>query len=73
MTTKKTDRPGPVFHPEEVSALSDLIDDLCAELAIAPEDAARKAVAARLIAIAAQGERRPGRLREALLGDEDTR
>jgi hypothetical protein len=59
---------GASFDPEDIEAMSLAFDDLCKALSLGETDElARQDLAARVIALAAAGERNPDRLRDRLL------
>ena len=56
-----------VFNPEDITAMSMALDDICKELNLRDDGAAREVVAVRIIDLAKSGERRRTRLRDRVL------
>ena len=56
-----------VFDPKDVTAMSMALDDICKELSLRDDDAAREVIAARITDLARAGERSPTRLRDRVL------
>jgi hypothetical protein len=56
-----------VFGPKDITAMSMALDDVCKELNLRDDSAAREVVAVRIIDLAKRGERSPTRLRDRLL------
>jgi len=57
------------FGPHEIKAMSMALDDVCNELKIDGDAAAREIIAIRIIEFARRGERSPTKLRDRLLQD----
>jgi hypothetical protein len=55
------------FAPDEIVAMSMALDDVCKELRIYDDPAARETIAIRIIELAQRGERSPTKLRDRLL------
>jgi hypothetical protein len=55
------------FAPEEIVAMSMALEDVCKELRIYGDSAARETIAVRIIELAQRGERSPTKLRDRLL------
>ena len=58
---------GPFFAPEDITAMSMALDDVCKALHIDGDCEARETIAFRIIALAQRGERDPTKLRDRLL------
>jgi hypothetical protein len=56
-----------VFDPKDIAAMSMALDDICKELNLGDDSAAREVVAVRVIDLAKSGERNPTRLRDRVL------
>jgi hypothetical protein len=56
-----------VFDPKDITAMSMALDDICKELNLRDDSAARDVIAARIIDLAQAGERDPTRLRDRVL------
>jgi hypothetical protein len=56
-----------VFDPKDITAMSMALDDICKELNLPDDGAARKVIAVRIIDLAKTGERSPTRLRDRVL------
>ena len=56
-----------VFDPEDITAMSMALDDICKELNLRDDSAAREVMAVRIIDLAKSGERSPTRLRDRVL------
>jgi hypothetical protein len=56
-----------VFDPKDVTAMSMALDDICKELNLRDDGAAREVIAVRIIDLAKSGERSPTRLRDRVL------
>jgi len=55
------------FGPNEITAMSMALNDVCKELQIDGDSTAREAIAIRIIELARRGERSPTKLRDRLL------
>jgi hypothetical protein len=55
------------FNPEDVTAMSMALDDVCAALKLRDDSAAKQVIAARIIDLAQTGERSPTQLRDRIL------
>lgn len=56
------------FAPQDITAMSMALNDVCKELSISKDDtAARQAVAVRIVELAQRGERSPTKLRDRVL------
>jgi hypothetical protein len=59
---------GPVFEPDDISAMSMAFDDVCKALLVpAHNERARRVIASRIIELARRGERSPTHLRDQVL------
>jgi hypothetical protein len=58
---------GEAFQPHDVKAMSMALDDVCKELKLDGNAAAKETVAIRIIELARGGERSPTRLRDRVL------
>jgi hypothetical protein len=58
-----------VFDPKDITAMSMALDDICKELNLRDDSAAREVIAVRIINLAKIGERSPARLRDRVLQD----
>ena len=58
-----------VFEPRDITAMSMALDDVCNELKIAGDNAAREVIAIRIVELAKRGERSPIKLRDRLLAE----
>jgi hypothetical protein len=56
-----------VFDPKDITAMSMALDDVCKELNLRDDGAARAVIAVRIIDLAKTGERSPTRLRDRVL------
>src|SRR3954464_5017489 len=56
-----------VFDPNDITAMSMALDDVCKALNLTNAKAAREVVAERIIELARKGERSPTRLRDRVL------
>jgi hypothetical protein len=56
-----------VFDPKDITAMSMALDDVCKELSLGDDSAAREVIAVRIIDLARAGERSPTRLRDRVL------
>jgi predicted Holliday junction resolvase-like endonuclease len=56
-----------VFDPKDITAMSTALDDVCKELDLRDDSAAREVIAVRIIDLAKAGERSPTRLRDRVL------
>ena len=56
-----------VFDPQDITAMSMALDDICKELKLRDDGAAREVIAVRIIDLAKSGERSPTRLRDRVL------
>ena len=56
-----------VFDPKDITAMSMALDDICKELNLRDDGAAREVIAVRIIDLAKSGERNPTRLRDIVL------
>ena len=56
-----------VFDPKDITAMSMALDDICKELNLRDDGAAREVIAVRIIDLAKSGERSPMRLRDRVL------
>jgi len=56
-----------VFDPQDITAMSMALDDICKELNLRDDGAAREVIAVRIIDLAKSGERSPTRLRDRVL------
>ena len=56
-----------VFAPEDITAMSMALDDICKQLNLRDDSAAREVMAVRIIDLAKSGERSPTRLRDRVL------
>ncbi len=56
-----------VFDPKDIAAMSTALDEVCKELGLQKDSAAREAMAVRIIELAKTGERSPTRLRDRVL------
>ena len=57
------------FEPKDIDAMSMAIDDVCKELQINGDRAAREVIAIRVIELARSGERSPTLLRDRILAE----
>jgi hypothetical protein len=57
------------FDPDDITAMSMALDDVCKELKINGDLTAREVVAIRIIELAQRGERSPTKLRDRLLSE----
>jgi hypothetical protein len=55
------------FGPDEITAMSMALNDICKELHINGDSMARETIAIRIIELARRGERSPTKLRDRLL------
>jgi hypothetical protein len=55
------------FEPDDVTAMSMALDEVCQELKINGDAAAREVIAIRIIELARRGERSPTKLRDRVL------
>jgi hypothetical protein len=60
-----------VFDPEDITAMSTALDEVCKALRLQKNSAAREVMAVRIIELAKAGERRPSRLRDRVLHEAD--
>jgi hypothetical protein len=58
---------GGAFEPRDLQAMSMALDDVCRELRIEGDPAAREIVAIRIVELAKRGERSPTKLRDRVL------
>lgn len=66
-------RPGEAaFDPKDITAMSMALDDICKELGLRDDSAAREVMAVRIIELAKAGERSPARLRDRVLHQAGT-
>ncbi|HUZ34143.1 MAG TPA: hypothetical protein VMV19_18860 [Xanthobacteraceae bacterium] len=56
-----------VFDPQDITAMSMALDDICKQLNLRDDSAAREVMAVRIIDLAKSGERNPTRLRDRVL------
>jgi hypothetical protein len=56
-----------VFDPKDITAMSMALDDICKELNLRDDCAAREIIAVRIIDLAKSGERSQTRLRDRVL------
>jgi len=56
-----------VFDPDDITAMSMALDDVCDTLKLKDDSAARQVIAGRIIDLAKAGERNPTRLRDRVL------
>jgi hypothetical protein len=56
-----------VFDPNDITAMSMALDDICKELNLRDNGSAREVIAVRIIDLAKSGERSPTRLRDRVL------
>lgn len=56
-----------VFDPKDITAMSTALDDICKELKLRDDGAAREVIAVRIIDLAKSGERSSTRLRDRVL------
>ena len=60
----------PVFGPDDITAMSMALEDVCNALNLQPDsDRAREIIATRIIELARRGERSPTKLRDHVLSD----
>ena len=55
------------FAPDDITAMSMALDDVCKELKINGGTSAREVIAVRIIELARRGERSPTKLRDRLI------
>jgi hypothetical protein len=55
------------FGPDEITAMSMALNDVCKELQISGDSTARETIAIRIVELARRGERSPTKLRDRLL------
>ena len=55
------------FAPDDITAMSMALDEVCSVLKLRSDGRAREVIAARIIDLARCGERSPARLRERVL------
>jgi hypothetical protein len=55
------------FEPDDISAMSMALEDVCKELNINGDTSAREVIAIRIIELAQPGERNPTKLRDRLI------
>jgi hypothetical protein len=60
---------GSVFGPDDVTAMSMALDDVCKALNVNGQGSAREVIAIRIIELARRGERSPTKLRDRLLAE----
>ena len=56
-----------VFNPQDITAMSMALDDVCKILNLPDDNSAREVMAIRIIDLARAGERSPARLRDSIL------
>jgi|HubBroStandDraft_6_1064221.scaffolds.fasta_scaffold915139_2 hypothetical protein len=56
-----------VFDPDDITAMSTALDEVCKVLRLRKDSAAREVMAVRIIELAKTGERSPTRLRDRVL------
>ena len=61
------------FEQKDIDAMSMALEDVCKELNINGDKAAREIVAIRVLELAQRGERSPTILRDRILGDANSR
>lgn len=56
-----------VFNPQDITAMSMALDDVCKILNLPDDNSAREVIAIRIVDLARAGERSPARLRDRIL------
>ena len=57
------------FDPDDITAMSSALDDVCKELKLGADTTARETVAVRIIELARRGERSRTKLRDCVLAE----
>ncbi len=65
-------RESAVFEPQEIEAMSGVLDDVCKKLAPSGDASAREVFAMRIIDLARRGERDPVKLRARVLAEANS-
>jgi hypothetical protein len=64
-------REGAAFNPQDIGAMSMVLDDVCKTLSL-DRHQDRRVIAIRIIELARRGERSPTKLRDRLLAEANT-